>query len=208
MSKKYLDDKCHLVAAVHGLGDKFIVARIAPNGSRKRIKSPLLPPRLHLETAQTDLDGYADAKGWKAFSEPEPLPIKVWALVDCMGSLGKSDEEEYQEIRSDIEAVHGMKVAFKTGKHPWMLAQQKVDAYIIDYGGLLPGSDDGIRSTYRSLLEQIQEKPNTLFVLYSAFTQRWYLGVMEATAPELKAPNVLYRNDDDFEDKWRAWFTL
>lgn len=69
MGKRYIDDKGNLVAAVSGLGDVYIVARIAPNGSRKRIKSSLLPPRFSQEAAQLDLDGYARSKKWQVFDE-------------------------------------------------------------------------------------------------------------------------------------------
>ena len=70
MPKKYIDDNGFIVEVCQGLGVKFIVARRTPGGcSHHAVKTKILPPRLSMEAAQLDLDGYAEAKKWKVFDE-------------------------------------------------------------------------------------------------------------------------------------------
>jgi len=82
---------------------------------------------------------------------------------------------------------------------------KKVDIYIMDLGGLGPGCEDSIMSLYRSLIDQVKNKPSCLFVIYSQFTQSWYEDAMRTYAPELKASNVIYWAADNCIEMLRKW---
>jgi len=75
----------------------------------------------------------------------------------------------------------------------------------MDFGGVGPGCEDSIISLFGSLIEQIQEKPNCLFVIYSTFTQRWYENAIQKYAPELEAPNVVYWSAENCFDRLKQW---
>lgn len=131
--------------------------------------------------------------------------MKIYVYVDWMGGMFETPEEEYEQIKIQLElALETDKFIYKTEIPPWKLENEKVDVYIIDFGGLLPGSEDSIRSIYRELIKQIEEKPNTLFILWSHFTCEWYADVMEEVAPDLKGFNVIKRPPSKGED-YRHW---
>ncbi len=139
----------------------------------------------------------------------------ICALVDHMGCLDMTPEDEYKQIKTWMERILETKdFVFKTDVHPWDIKNLPVDVYIIDYGGIMPGCDSMIEGIYRSLIEQIEDKPNTLFVLWSQFTARWYEEMMEGVTPELKGFNVTKRMDwqtlssesiENFEKKLKSW---
>jgi hypothetical protein len=100
---------------------------------------------------------------------------------------------------------------------PHQLKNKPVDLYVFDVGGLgcQMGSGDSLTFSHvRTLAEMVQERPNTLFVLWSSFTTAWYKEIVSEEFPELaNAPNVLHRyedkfgpENDQFEKKLKAWF--
>lgn len=126
--------------------------------------------------------------------------MKICALVDEMGTGLSTPEEEYEEIKADLCGwleLDPEKVTFRPRVYPHQLGNESVDIYVMDFGGMLPGCEDGIISHFRSLLEQIKGKPNTLFIIWSRFTQRWYEEVVAEYAPEFKVPNVAIYSDID-----------
>jgi hypothetical protein len=63
---------------------------------------------------------------------------------------------------------------------------------IIDYGGIALGTYNTMMSTLRELIKPIQEKPNTLFIIWTETTMTHYLDIIEEDAEELlEIPNVL-----------------
>jgi hypothetical protein len=124
--------------------------------------------------------------------------MKVCTFVDFMGCGDLTPEDEYLEIRKWIENLLGIPVEYETESHPAYLDNKPVDIFIMDFGGMLPGCEDTIRSIYRELVRQVEEKPNTLFILYSAFTEQWYKEVMQMVSPDLRdAHNVVYIRDEE-----------
>lgn len=135
--------------------------------------------------------------------------MKIYALVDWMGTLDKNQTDEYDDIHIRmIEIIGHENFIYKTNVFPHQMKNDKVDIFIMDFGGVMPGCEDTVQSHYRSLLEAIQEKPNTLFVIYSLFTERWYERTIEKYFPEFIAPNVVYFSDDDSIDKIRSWLDI
>lgn len=133
--------------------------------------------------------------------------MKVYAFVDFMGTNNQTQEDEYAQIKKDMSKIIGPDFTYKSDIFPHEIGNDPVDFYIMDYGGLLPGCDDTIRSLYRSLLEQIENKPNTLFIIWSSFTQRWYKEAIENSDYNITGFNVVYYGDlgDEAEKRIKNW---
>lgn len=65
-------DRDEVVGVHTGLGGCWIVATLTPNGSKRRVKSPKLPPTDDREACQKNLDAYAAQKGWMAREAETP----------------------------------------------------------------------------------------------------------------------------------------
>ncbi len=79
--------------------------------------------------------------------------MKVCALVDFMGTSLESPEEEYAQIKKEIEKCTKRKITiYKTDIFPHQLQNENTDIYVMDYGGLLPGCEDTILSNFRELV--------------------------------------------------------
>src|SRR4030042_3042741 len=117
--------------------------------------------------------------------------IKVCAFVDPAGTSISTQEDEYEEIRDKIEQYLNQSVLFKIDIPPWKIKEEPCDCYIIDYGGLAPmGARDTVVSIFRSRVEIVIEKPDTLFIIWSSFCERYYNEVIEDDYPGLVAPNI------------------
>jgi hypothetical protein len=137
--------------------------------------------------------------------------MKICALVDPFGTSQQEPEDEYAEIKNDFCEILGLdpnKVTFLTDVMPHKLQGTSVDAYVIDYGGMMPGSEDLVRSIFREVINQIEDKPNTLFIIWSKFSFDWYQELIKEESPELIAPNVVFAGDDGAWDKISEWFDI
>jgi hypothetical protein len=129
-----------------------------------------------------------------------------------MGSSFQEPEEEYAEIKKIFCQELGLnpeEITFVPEVMPHKLQGMSTDIYVIDYGGMLPGSDDLIRSIFRDVIRLIEDRPNTLFVIWSQFSMNWYRELVKEESPELVAPNVIFMPHVDLEDEWeriRRWF--
>jgi hypothetical protein len=90
--------------------------------------------------------------------------MKICALVDAMATYSQSQEEEYAEIKErfceELE-LDPKTVTFLTDVMPHTLRGISTDVYVLDYGGMLPGSEDMTRHIFRETINQIEAKPNT-----------------------------------------------
>lgn len=143
--------------------------------------------------------------------------MKICSLVDPMGTFDITPEDEYRQIKERLQDIFPEKFFYSTDVFPHQLENQKVDIYIIDFGGMLPGCEDMIRSNFRELVKQIDEKQSTLFIIWSAMTVKWYEQVIYDIEPNLKQPNVICRGWDEicnldspeyWENKVRKWFNI
>jgi hypothetical protein len=136
--------------------------------------------------------------------------IKICALVDPMATRMQDQDAEYADIKEtfcDRLELSQDEVVLVTDVHPHKLRGMFTDVYVIDYGGMMPGCDDLVAGIFRSLIEQVEEKPNTLFIIWSTFSSRWYQDIVEEENPELLvAPNVVFAMSDDGWDKIEKWF--
>ncbi len=136
--------------------------------------------------------------------------IKVCALVDVMASSLETPEEEYISIQAEIQGVLGREVSFESDVMPHDLIGKKVDVYVIDYGGMMPGCDSLINSIFQEVIKQVADKPNTLFIIWTIMSEGWYVDLIKDESPELKdAPNVLFRRlgsgNDVYREALKQW---
>ena len=129
--------------------------------------------------------------------------------VDFMGTLDMRMKEEMDYIQTMFEEYFpNIKFLFKRELHPEGLKQTPVDLYVLDWGGILPGCDRLTETVYNSLVKQIEEKPNTLFVIWSSFSEYNYKEELAQAFPkekDKKFHNVLFRGGEgDGSEFWEA----
>jgi len=120
--------------------------------------------------------------------------IHVSAMVDFMGTSQFTPEEEYENIKKEIEEALCCEVVMKVDVTPHKL--ERCDLYVFDYGGMLPGSEGLTNSLYRGLARKIEEMPSTVFWIWSSFTAAMYAQEMGFAYPELEACPYLIMGPD------------
>lgn len=135
--------------------------------------------------------------------------LVVGIYVDFMGSgdMEMKDEMEYIEMEFK-DQFPDIKFLFKREMHPRDLKQTPIDLYVFDWGGVMPGCDRLTEIIYNELVEQIGEKPNTLFVIWSAFSKRFYEDELAHTFPnekDKKFHNVVFSGGiNERKGSWKA----
>ena len=138
--------------------------------------------------------------------------INACCLVDPLGLIDLTQEEEYQEINKFISKIFKRieeSVSFEPDVFPHELIKgKKADIYIFDYGGLGCGCEDTINHLYRSLIQAIQDRPNVLFIIYSAFSAtHWFEPIVkEELGEDAKFPNIIIYDDYEKLDEILEWF--
>ena len=123
--------------------------------------------------------------------------------TDPMASMAYDNDQskEYDAIEAELTKLFPkFSLSFKRDVLPHDLANENCDLYLFDYGGMLPGCTDMIVSLYRSFIQQAEDHPNTVFLLYSSFSVHWYEDLMTAECAEMgELHNVVFYDDND---KW------
>ena len=140
--------------------------------------------------------------------------MKVWMYVDQFATLDSSQEEEYQNLEELIQTALPFKISFKRNVLPHELKNGNPDIYIFDIGGLcyIDFSGDKRIDMSKTMLEQVNDHPNTLFIPYSKMTVDYVKFAMEDFLPELNsATNIFFAKSEwDIEDELtkfiRNWF--
>ena len=135
--------------------------------------------------------------------------LVVGIFVDFMGSGDMEMEGEMDHIQAMFEEYFpSIKFLFKRNMTPDSLKQTPIDIYVFDWGGVMPGCDTLTEDIYNALVEQIGEKPNTLFVIWSHFSEMYYKDELERAFPkeeDKKFHNVLFRRGvGDSSEFWKA----
>lgn len=137
---------------------------------------------------------------------------KVIMCVDFVASFAQTREEEYEDIKQQFTEVlfPDLELEFEQDVFPGDLPSKEFDIYVFDFGGILPGAEDMVRSHYRELIRQVRGREDKLFVLWSTFTERWYEEVCQEMFPEFIAPNVVYLMGhlEDYTKRCRTFFRL
>jgi hypothetical protein len=138
--------------------------------------------------------------------------LKVIACVDFMASMGETQEEEYAQIKKEMEILFpDANIIFNTIHNPAELIDKDYDIFILDFGGLMPGCDELINYTHRDTIRQIQRYENRLFIMWSTFTWRDFHYIVEDEFPQLVTFNVVFWDTSDFDGtfkKVRSFFNF
>lgn len=134
--------------------------------------------------------------------------IKVCAFVDPVGSFNTTPESEYKEMKDLLEDILEEQILFKSNVPPWYLSHESYDCYIIDYGGIAVCQNTAAISVFQHYLKEVKERPSTLFILWSAFSENFYERVINDEMSDFKAPNVIFASSDveTYRQQIREWF--
>jgi len=140
--------------------------------------------------------------------------IRVGIVVDFMGWSEQTPEEERDEIiellqATTLEGANVKLVAYANWVHG--VTGTPMDLFVLDYGGVLPGADDMVRSQIRTAIKWAEDHPGKLLYLYTDFTRNWYEREYDETFGGHENIVYRFRNDhleDEVEAKIRQWFGL
>ena len=131
----------------------------------------------------------------------------IGMYFDYVGYLDKEPEEEYEEAEEMFrELLPDYKITFKRDLLPHKALAEKVDIYLLDNGGLTCSYGAGhnlANDQVKNTIKLAEEKPNTLIIIWSGFTARWYAEIIKEDNPELtNQPNVFlrYKRPFDYEE--------
>lgn len=103
--------------------------------------------------------------------------IKTLIVTDYMGSLGTQPEEEAEYIARLFLEMYGIELDWQ---HSTSVDTREYtpDLIIIDYGGILPGSDMDVWEL-RQLAEWAAEHPSKLALIWTSFTAKVWVFELE-----------------------------
>lgn len=131
--------------------------------------------------------------------------MKIGLFVDAFASIGKEQEDEYQEIEQAFRDAYPEEtnLIFKRDMQPHNLKNNPVDVYLFDFGGLCYTDFSGsFRMSFASeIVKQLKDLPNTLFIPYSKMTRDYVHDAMEELFPGIQAPNMILPSDAK-DDDW------
>lgn len=91
-------------------------------------------------------------------------------------------EREYDAVQADFNKMFpNTELNFERDVYPHALANACFDIYVFDFGGMLPGSTEGVEANFREFIRQADDHPNAAFVLYSSFSEHWYKDLMQVS---------------------------
>ncbi len=136
--------------------------------------------------------------------------MKILFFADPMGSLtGDETVEDEAKYCKDLLLEHGAitkKDVFETTIDSMKPEEDTYDVLIFDFGGLGFGATGMIDSLSMQLLHLIENRPGTLFVAWTTFTNQF---LQDACEKELgKFNNLIARNMMDSKsviEKIRVW---
>jgi hypothetical protein len=115
-------------------------------------------------------------------------------LVCAYVDWNADTDQEYKEIKEFLERELKWEFKFKPNMRPQDMLQQPADVYVLDYGGVQGGYGDGGYSFFQNeVIKLVEERPNLLVLLWTAFTGFGYFEVAKRERPDLaQAPNVIF----------------
>lgn len=129
--------------------------------------------------------------------------LSVIMCTDPVASIvyENNQEKEYDGIEKELtELFPECSLSFKRNVFPHELANENCDLYLFDFGGMLPGCGGMVASHFGSFIQQAEDHPNTVFLLYSTFSVSWYKDLMEDACRDAdELHNVAFY---DYKDKW------
>jgi hypothetical protein len=106
------------------------------------------------------------------------LTVKTLIVTDFMGWSQQTPEEEAESIAKQFKDDHGIILDYTHSIFVHHADEVNPKLIIMDYGGLLPGSDTDVIQL-RSLSNWLEDHPSRLAILWTAFTSRAYRWELE-----------------------------
>lgn len=133
--------------------------------------------------------------------------MKVLYFSDPIGTITTTFEEEAKEVEQYLkDFIFGKKkfdfVATIDSCKP---NETLYDIFIFDFGGIGLGCMDLVSSLSRMILKLIEDRPNTLFVAWTHFTNEYLKDECEQELGQF--PNLICRdmNNEDIIKKIKEW---
>ena len=104
--------------------------------------------------------------------------LVVAVYVDEYSMTEVTPDEEYSAIESGLRRAVKNDLDFRVRLDPYALSGLCPDIYVFDYGGASLFDADSAGWVMRELLRQIDDHPNTLFIIWSSYTWREYAGLL------------------------------
>jgi len=143
-----------------------------------------------IEKVKTVIAGKGRWQGWEHHQQrvlgkekkrliKKKMPLSIGIIVDPMGVLDVTPEEEIKEIERQLARHLGD--SYKLNFHKTFdcglgdLLLKQLDILVVDYGGLLPGATGLIDSVMRAVRKYLEEHPSCTLVLWSQCTKDYYM---------------------------------
>lgn len=130
--------------------------------------------------------------------------MRVGLFVDNFACIGKTPEEEYDEIEAAFqEELPKTKFHFVRNVQPNALSNSSFDVYLFDFGGLCYSDPSGgfRMSLAREITKQVEERPNTLFIPYSKMTRDYQKIAADDAFGDFSPPNLWRADKDNWETR-------
>lgn len=136
--------------------------------------------------------------------------IKVLFFNDPMGSLDETPEQESKYCKRWFKELifEKKKFIFESTMGSMDLETKKYDILVFDFGGIGIGASDTAYSFSRQILHLIEDRPNTLFIAWTAFTNKF---LEEECEKELGKYHNLFNRDvnaEELTNKIKQWISL
>ncbi len=127
-----------------------------------------------------------------------------------MGSFDESPEEETKDCKRFFKELifENKKFIFESTMGSMDIETKKYDILIFDFGGIGLGAGGMISSLSRQILHLIEDRPNTLFIAWTHFTNRF---LQDECEKELgNYPNLFHRdtNTEELVKNIKKWISL
>jgi hypothetical protein len=135
--------------------------------------------------------------------------LKAFYLIDFMGAGGLTPEEEVAETMSHLQEL-GLPIDLAVWSYSFNEINDSphIDIVILDYGGVLPGCDDMVKSQIRSVYSWASEHPGKLVLVWSSFTWDLYRDEMLEAFGDLENVKYAFADNGDYDDVIIQWFQL
>ena len=136
--------------------------------------------------------------------------IRVLFFNDPMGTSDETPAEEAKYCKRWFKELvfEKKKFAFEYTTGSMDLETQKYDILVFDFGGIGMGAGGLIDSLSRQILKLIEDKPNTLFIAWSHFTNIY---LKDECEKELGQYHNLFNRDvnaEELTNKIKQWISL
>ncbi len=137
--------------------------------------------------------------------------IRVLFFNDPMGTyFGDTAEEEAVYCKEILQELifEDKKFIFESTMGSMDIETKKYDILIFDFGGIGLGASGMVASLSRQILKLIENKPSTLFIAWTHFTNKF---LKEECEKELgNYPNLFHRdaNMEELSKNIKKWISL